>query len=57
MVLMVAEMTGSLSILAPAMAAAELAWPIVRRHDDTIYRRQGELDCPPTNGLAAQLSV
>ncbi len=38
--LMVAEMTGSLSILAPAMVAVALAWLIVRRHDDTIYRGQ-----------------
>jgi H+/Cl- antiporter ClcA len=38
--LMVAEMTGSLSILAPAMIAVGLAWFIVRRNDDTIYRSQ-----------------
>jgi chloride channel protein, CIC family len=38
--LMVAEMTGSLSILAPAMVAVGLAWFIVRRSDDTIYRSQ-----------------
>ena len=38
--LMVAEMTGSLSILAPAMVAVGLAWFIVRRGDDTIYRSQ-----------------
>ncbi len=38
--LMVAEMTGSLSILAPAMIAVGLAWFIVRRSDDTIYRSQ-----------------
>jgi H+/Cl- antiporter ClcA len=38
--LMVAEMTGSLSILAPAMIAVGLAWFIVRRGDDTIYRSQ-----------------
>ena len=38
--LMVAEMTGSLSILAPAMLAVGLAWFIVRRGDDTIYRSQ-----------------
>ena len=40
--LMVAEMTGSLSILAPAMIAVGLAWFIVRRSDDTIYRSQLE---------------
>ena len=38
--LMVAEMTGNLSILAPAMLAVGLAWFIVRRGDDTIYRSQ-----------------
>jgi CIC family chloride channel protein len=37
---MVAEMTGSVSILAPAMIAVGLAWFIVRRSDDTIYRSQ-----------------
>jgi H+/Cl- antiporter ClcA len=37
---MVAEMTGSLSILAPAMIAVGLSWFIVRRSDDTIYRSQ-----------------
>jgi CIC family chloride channel protein len=38
--LMVAEMTGSLTILAPAMVAVGLAYLIVRRNDDTIYRSQ-----------------
>ena len=38
--LMVAEMTGSLSILGPAMIAVGLAWFMVRRSDDTIYRSQ-----------------
>lgn len=38
--LMVAEMTGNLSLLAPAMVAIGLAWFIVRRGDDTIYRSQ-----------------
>jgi len=33
-------MTGNLSILAPAMIAVGLAWFIVRRSDDTIYRGQ-----------------
>jgi hypothetical protein len=37
---MVSEMTGSISILAPAMIAVGLAWFIVRRNDDTIYRSQ-----------------
>jgi CIC family chloride channel protein len=38
--LMVAEMTGSLNVLAPAMIAVGLAYLIVRRSDDTIYRAQ-----------------
>jgi H+/Cl- antiporter ClcA/CBS domain-containing protein len=38
--LMVAEMTGSLSLLAPAMIAVGIAWLIVRQRDDTIYRSQ-----------------
>ncbi len=38
--LMVAEMTGSLSIIVPAMVAVGLATLIVRRSDDTIYRSQ-----------------
>ena len=37
---MVSEMTGTISILAPAMIAVGLAWFIVRRNDDTIYRSQ-----------------
>jgi CBS domain-containing protein len=40
MMLMVAEMTGSLTILAPAMAAVGVAYLIVRRADATIYRSQ-----------------
>lgn len=38
--LMVAEMTGNLSLLIPAMLAVGLATLIVRRSDDTIYRSQ-----------------
>jgi CIC family chloride channel protein len=38
--LMVAEMTGSLSIITPAMVAVGISWLIVRRNDDTIYRSQ-----------------
>lgn len=38
--LMVAEMTGSISILAPAMAAIAPAWFIVSASDDSIYRSQ-----------------
>lgn len=38
--LMVAEMTGSLSMVVPAMVAVGLATLIVRRSDDTIYRSQ-----------------
>ena len=38
--LMVAEMTGSLTMIVPAMVAVGLATLIVRRTDDTIYRSQ-----------------
>jgi H+/Cl- antiporter ClcA len=38
--LMVAEMTGTLSLIVPAMLAVGLATLIVRRGDDTIYRSQ-----------------
>jgi CIC family chloride channel protein len=38
--LMVAEMTGTLSLIVPAMVAVGLATLIVRRTDDTIYRSQ-----------------
>ena len=40
MMLMVAEMTGSLTILAPAMVAVGIAYLIARRTDQTIYRSQ-----------------
>ncbi len=38
--LMVAEMTGTLSLMVPAMVAVGLATLVVRRGDDTIYRSQ-----------------
>ena len=38
--LMVAEMTGSISVIEPGMIAVGLAWLIVRRSDDTMYRSQ-----------------
>jgi len=52
--LMVAEMTGSLSILTPAMVAVGLSWLIVRRNDDTIYRSQlkNRADAPAQRILA-----
>jgi CBS domain-containing protein len=52
--LMVAEMTGSLSILTPAIAAVGLSWLIVRRNDDTIYRSQlkSRADAPAQRILA-----
>ena len=52
--LMVAEMTGSLSMLAPAMIAVGLAWLIVRRSDDSIYRSQlrSRADAPAQRLLA-----
>jgi CIC family chloride channel protein len=40
--LMVAEMTGTLTLIVPAMVAVGLATLIVRRTDDTIYRSQVE---------------
>jgi CBS domain-containing protein len=50
--LMVAEMTGSVSVLAPAMIAVGLAWFIVRRGDDTIYRSQPKTRADaPAQGL------
>ena len=52
--LMVAEMTGSLSILTPAMVAVGISWLIVRRNDDTIYRSQlkSRADAPAQRILA-----
>ncbi len=52
--LMVAEMTGSLSILTPAMIAVGISWLIVRRGDDTIYRSQlrSRSDAPSQRLLA-----
>lgn len=38
--LMVVEMTGSLSIIEPGMVAVGIAWLIVRQADDTMYRSQ-----------------
>ncbi|MDA8270662.1 MAG: chloride channel protein, partial [Actinomycetota bacterium] len=38
--LMVGEMTGNMSLLAPAMVAVAIAWFIVARSDDSIYRSQ-----------------
>ncbi len=38
--LMVAEMTGTLTLIVPAMVAVGIATLIVRRNDDTIYRSQ-----------------
>ena len=52
--LMVAEMTGSLSIITPAMVAVGIAWLIVRQGDDTIYRSQlkSRADAPAQRLLA-----
>ena len=52
--LMVAEMTGSLSILTPAMIAVGISWLIVRRNDDTMYRSQlrSRSDAPSQRLLA-----
>jgi len=38
--LMVVQMTGSVSVLAPAMVAVAISWFIVSRADDSIYRSQ-----------------
>jgi chloride channel protein, CIC family len=38
--LMVAEMTGNIAMIGPAMVAVTLAWFIVGRNDDSIYRSQ-----------------
>ncbi len=38
--LMVAQMTGSIALLGPAMIAIAIAWFIVGRADDSIYRSQ-----------------
>jgi chloride channel protein, CIC family len=52
--LMVAEMTGSLSILTPPMAAVGISWLIVRRNDDTIYRSQlkSRAEAGPSHGIS-----
>ena len=52
--LMVAEMTGSLSILTPAMIAVGISWLIVRHADDTMYRSQlkSRSDAPSQRLLA-----
>lgn len=38
--LMVGEMTGNISVIAPAMVAVAIAWFIVAHSDDSIYRSQ-----------------
>ncbi len=38
--LMVAQMTGSIALLGPAMVAVAIAWFMVARTDDSIYRSQ-----------------
>ncbi|MGH3170627.1 MAG: chloride channel protein [Trebonia sp.] len=49
--LMVAEMTGSISVLAPAIVAIAVSWFIVERADDSTYRSQ--LPARPTPRPAA----
>jgi CIC family chloride channel protein len=51
---MVAEMTGSLSILTPAMIGVGISWLIVRHFDDTMYRSQlkSRSDAPTQRLLA-----
>lgn len=56
--LMVAEMTGTLSVLAPAMIAVVLATLLVRRADDTIYRSQlGSRQDSPAHRLRAAMPL
>lgn len=56
--IMAAEMTGSLSVLAPAMVAVGLATLIVRRADDTIYRSQlGSREDSPAHRLRASMPL
>ena len=52
--LMVAEMTGSLSIITPAMIAVGISWLIVRHSDDSMYRSQlkSRSDAPSQRLLA-----
>jgi CIC family chloride channel protein len=55
---MVAEMTGTLAVLAPAMIAVGLATLIVRRADDTIYRSQlGSREDSPAHRLRAGMPL
>jgi CIC family chloride channel protein len=56
--IMVAEMTGSLSVVAPAMVAVGVATLIVRRADDTIYRSQLQSRAEaPANRLSASMPL
>jgi chloride channel protein, CIC family len=56
--IMVAEMTGSLSIIGPAIVAVGLSWLIVRHFDDTMYRSQRPTRRnSPTARLLADLSL
>jgi CIC family chloride channel protein len=52
--LMVAEMTGNVSVLTPATIAVGISWLIVRHADDTVYRSQlkSRSDAPSQQLLA-----
>jgi CIC family chloride channel protein len=56
--LMVAEMTGTLTLIVPAMVAVGIATLIVRRNDDTIYRSQLRMRADaPANRLVSGLPL
>jgi chloride channel protein, CIC family len=57
--LMVAEMTGSIALLAPAMIAVAVSWFIVERAGDSIYRSQlrSKADSPASRLEAAMPSL
>jgi CIC family chloride channel protein len=55
--IMVAEMTGSLSALGPGMVAVSVAWLIVSRTDETMYRAQLYRRAQPAAGAAESRSA
>ncbi len=56
--LMVAEMTGSIASLEPGLIAVGIAWLIVRRSDATMYRSQLERrDATPARAVLDELAV
>lgn len=56
--LMVAEMTGSIASLEPGLIAVGIAWLIVRQRDATMYQSQlARRDAAPDRALLSQLAV